>query len=158
MQVRSSFSDQLTLYTAAACIDMVKTSWAYESVSKREKGLLSYGISGVLFAKVVRIFYNISTLFVRSTIKGGNLIGAEKNNRDARFELFFSSWHCRKFFMNRAIAIHPLLLLYSRLWSSGNYTAWQVILFIDQFKFANHQTLQSHRRIKTTSSLIFILL
>ena len=105
---------------------MVKTSWAYESVSKREKGLLSYGISGVLFAKVVRIFYNISTSFVRSTIKGGNLIGAEKNNRDARFELFFSSWHCRKFFTNRAIAIHPLLLLYSRLWSSIAI-AWEVI-------------------------------
>ena len=130
----------------------------WKCVEKRERAAELWHHSGVLFAKVVRIFYNISTLFVRSTIKGGNLIGAEKNNRDARFELFFSSWHCRKFFTNRAIAIHPLLLLYSRLWSSGNYTAWKVILFIDQFKFANHQTLQSHRRIKTTSSLIFILL
>ena len=105
---------------------MVKTSWAYESVSKREKGLLSYGITVEFFLlKWFEFFYNISTLFVRSTIKGGNLIGAEKNNRDARFELFFSSWHCRKFFTNRAIAIHPLLLLYSRLWSSGNYTLIQ---------------------------------
>ena len=81
---------------------------------------------------MVRIFYNISTLFVRSTIEGGNLIGAEKNNRDARFELFFSSWHCRKFFTNRAIAIHPLLLLYSRLWSSGNYTM-NLIYYQTQF-------------------------
>ena len=31
------------------CIDMVKTSWAYESVSKREKGLLSYGITVEFF-------------------------------------------------------------------------------------------------------------